>query len=282
METISKIARWGLFPLSLILNFIGNYLTYREILTWGIPAWLFNLLSYILLLLVGFSIVFGFWKENKQLKKQVENVKHEDLRVETAKYRANFIQKKDIASKIVRLDKHLKKKVSQQEISVKEFFEIVLRWYSWYEIPYLTFNFITYSSPMLRNIFKKSHYKFVMERATKLNGVLREYSKGTEIYFQTPYYQKRCEAIRDMAIGLSPVLINKVNQTIIISSVLRSMTLLNLKEQKWKQVKYRRVVQPLYMFMRTGLNTITFRVDSAMSQALAEISQGLEDYFLGK
>jgi hypothetical protein len=72
METITKIIRWGLIPVSAAITGIGIYSQARDASTWGIAGWIWILIGYLLLVSVSLFIMIGFWKENRKIKKQLK------------------------------------------------------------------------------------------------------------------------------------------------------------------------------------------------------------------
>ncbi len=55
--------------MGILLSVLGIYFTARDIMAWGLLTWVWYLIGLIILSASFISIIFGFWRENKTLKK---------------------------------------------------------------------------------------------------------------------------------------------------------------------------------------------------------------------
>ncbi len=278
---LAKIAKYGGFPVSVTLGLLGTMSLAREAATWGIPALIWFIACYIVLLLTSLSIIWGLWRENKILSIFREQERNNDIRDERKRYREAFINKRHIPDKLFELDKYFAKRISEQNVSGVVFLSVLKRWFVWYEFPYLILITITWSTAITRRIFKMAHFNFVIGRANKVNAILQDYKLGTWVIIEEDGYKSIYDEIRELEVGLPPNVTNKINRVIALSVVLHSLKLLNLKQSVWKKFSYPRIMEPLIIAMRIGLQSCSGIVDNAMSSLQAGVAKDIEEYFLG-
>ncbi|MBU2608205.1 MAG: hypothetical protein KKF26_02700, partial [Chloroflexi bacterium] len=100
-------------------------------------------------------------------------------RVATIEIRQERSVKKQIPDKLLDIDNYLANVVENQDLDATTVISTankLFRWYDWFKVIFLV---LTYSSKVLKRVFKNTHINYVIQFTTRFNLVLREYGLGT-------------------------------------------------------------------------------------------------------
>ena len=75
MQMVLKLLKWGGIPLGALVYALGLVSQARDAGTWGIPTWVWLLVGYLLSVATAAAIAIGFWRDNRNLQKQLEHLK---------------------------------------------------------------------------------------------------------------------------------------------------------------------------------------------------------------
>jgi hypothetical protein len=81
MQRFIQIIKWGGIPVGFLISAAGIASTARDIVTWGVAAWVWYLIGLSIVTASLISIIIGFWRENKSLKKEHETISDSELKL---------------------------------------------------------------------------------------------------------------------------------------------------------------------------------------------------------
>lgn len=69
MQRFIQVLKWGGIPVGFLINMASTYFVAKDVLFLGLPTWSWYLIGSLILVSSFISIIIGFWRENKALKK---------------------------------------------------------------------------------------------------------------------------------------------------------------------------------------------------------------------
>lgn len=204
----------------------------------------------------------------------------------TIEIKQERLTKSQIPNKLLNIDNYLAKVVESQNLSAETIISMankIFRWYDWFTVLFMG---LTYSTSILRRIFKNTHINFVVRFAARFNLALREYGLGTlPTNENDKEYLQTYREIVQLESGLPSYITAKIHRNILLSLSLNSLRILRPDSPFWNDIEAKKIkpsLRKVLILMRNSLSMFMIQIDSAIVALRGEIAGDIERYIDGK
>lgn len=282
MLELLKRLRWGLLPMSLLSGGLGLYLDANQIISWGIPSWVWYALGYGLITLFFVPVIIGLWRENKILRIPHEEQKELRLLDEKIKLREPYSDRIIIPEKLFKMSEIAKDLAARNPLELvtqdfdesmaedfKEIMEIKVEKIKRVKISKADmFKILKSGFPGLKRY--KDPIQQVRALAIALYQVLSSHGEGLmPLLEEEVEYQQMNTEVEKLLIGLPQSIHIKKDAHIQLANAY--YTIVSIDISKIDQPALVRLSQP---FLKTG-------IESELSNIRADISSAIEKFLVG-